>query len=143
VTRALGPFAALALLLAAAAGAIENVAPFADPVVQERYEHLVKELRCLVCQNESIADSNALLAADLRREVREMIVAGKSDEEIKEFMVARYGEWILFRPRLLPQAWLLWAAPGLFLIFGAIVAARIIRARARLYRDEPGGERSA
>jgi cytochrome c-type biogenesis protein CcmH len=128
------------LTLAIQAVAIENVAPFPDPAVQARYEHLVHELRCLVCQNESIADSNALLAADLRREVREMIVAGKSDEEIKDFMVARYGEWILFRPRLLPQAWLLWAAPALLLMIGGVVAARVISARARLYRDDPDEE---
>jgi cytochrome c-type biogenesis protein CcmH len=134
---------ALALTLVAQAWAIENVAPFADPAVQARYEHLVRELRCLVCQNESIADSNALLAADLRREVREMIVAGKSDEEIKDFMVARYGEWILLRPRLLPQNWLLWAAPGLLLALGGLVAARVISARARLYREDPDGEPSA
>jgi cytochrome c-type biogenesis protein CcmH len=71
------------LLTAAGVPAIENVAPFDDPAMQARYEHIVKELRCLVCQNESIADSNALLAADLRREVREMMIAGKSDAEIK------------------------------------------------------------
>ena len=136
VTR---PFVALVLLLISIGTcAIENVAPFDDPAMQARYEHIVKELRCLVCQNESIADSNALLAADLRREVREMMVAGKSDEEIKEFMVHRYGEWILFRPRLLPQTWLLWFAPALLLIPGVLIATRVIRKRAQLYRDDPG-----
>jgi cytochrome c-type biogenesis protein CcmH len=134
-------FAALALTLASGAWAIDNVAPLEDPALQKRYEHLAHELRCLVCQNESIADSNdTLVAANLRREVREMIVAGKSDEEIKDFMVARYGEWILFRPRLLPQTWLLWAAPGLLLILGAVVAVRVISARARLSIDDSGEE---
>jgi cytochrome c-type biogenesis protein CcmH len=128
----------LLLLIGAQATAIENVAPFEDPAMQERYEHIVKELRCLVCQNESIADSNALLAADLRREVREMMVAGRSDAEIKDFMVHRYGEWILFRPRLLPQTWLLWFAPVLLLLPGVFIATRVIRNRARLYRDDPG-----
>jgi cytochrome c-type biogenesis protein CcmH len=137
----------LLLLLVANASAIENVAPFDDPAMQARYEHIVKELRCLVCQNESIADSNAPLAADLRREVREMMVAGKSDEEIKGFMVDRYGEWILFRPRLLRQTWLLWFAPAILLLIGTFVAVRVVSRRARLYTDEPGddptGERNA
>lgn len=129
---------ALLLLLVActAAWTIENVAPFDDPAMQARYEALVKELRCLVCQNESIADSNALLAADLRREVREMMLAGRTDEEIKDFMVERYGEWVLFRPRLLPQTWLLWFAPALLLLPGIVIATRIIRRRAQLYRDD-------
>jgi cytochrome c-type biogenesis protein CcmH len=130
---------ALLLLLVGGttAWAIESVAPFEDAATQERYEALVKELRCLVCQNESIADSNALLAADLRREVREMMLAGRSDEEIKDFMVERYGEWVLFRPRLLPQTWLLWFAPALLLLPGAVIAVRIIRNRSQLYRDDP------
>jgi len=128
------------LLTAATVQAIENVAPFDDPAMQERYEHLVKELRCLVCQNESIADSNADLAADLRREVREMMIAGKTDAEIKAFMVDRYGEWILFRPRLLRQTWLLWFAPGILLLIGTIVAVRVVSQRARLYTDDPGDD---
>jgi cytochrome c-type biogenesis protein CcmH len=133
---------ALLFLLLTAAGvpAIENVAPFDDPAMQARYEHIVKELRCLVCQNESIADSNALLAADLRREVREMMIAGKSDAEIKGFMVDRYGEWILFRPRLLPQTWLLWFAPVILLLIGTVVAVRVVSQRTRLYSDDPGDD---
>lgn len=131
------------LLLATHARAIENVAPFDDPAMQERYEHIVKELRCLVCQNESIADSNAPLAADLRREVREMMLAGKSDAEIQKFMVDRYGEWILFRPRLLPQTWLLWFAPALLLLLGIVVAVRVVSKRARMSLDDPGDETTA
>jgi cytochrome c-type biogenesis protein CcmH len=135
-------FIALAglLLLAASASGIENVAPFDDPAMQERYEHIVKELRCLVCQNESIADSNAPLAADLRREVREMMLAGKSDAEIQKFMVDRYGEWILFRPRLMPQTWLLWFAPALLLLLGILIAVRVVSKRARMSLDDPGEE---
>jgi cytochrome c-type biogenesis protein CcmH len=130
----------LALALSAAAGAIEDVAPFPDAATQARYEHLVKELRCLVCQNQSIADSNAPLAADLRRDVREMMMAGKSDEEIKEFMVQRYGEWILYRPRLLRQTWLLWGAPALLLVLGFGIVGRVIYQRGRAYEDAPDSE---
>jgi len=130
-------------LLALRAGAIENVAPFADPAMQARYEHIVKELRCLVCQNESIADSNAPLAADLRREVREMMLAGRSDAEIQKFMVDRYGEWILFRPRFLPQSWLLWFAPGILLVIGIAVAARVVSKRAHMSLDDPNEEQNA
>jgi cytochrome c-type biogenesis protein CcmH len=115
---------------------IENVAPFDDPAMQDRYEHIVKELRCLVCQNESIADSDAPLAADLRREVREMMLAGKSDADIQKFMVDRYGEWILFRPRLLPQTWLLWFAPAILLVLGLAVAARVVSKRSHMSLDD-------
>ena len=73
---------------------------FDDPALQARYENITRELRCLVCQNETIADSNATLARDLRREVREMIAAGKTDDEIRDFMIARYGDFVLYRPRM-------------------------------------------
>ena len=128
------------LLLAVAAGAIESVAPFPDPAVQARYERITAELRCLVCQNQSIADSNAPLAADLRREVREMISAGRSDAEIQQFMVDRYGEWILYRPRLTAQTLLLWGAPALLLVVGLLVGARVIVRRTRLYGASPGAD---
>ena len=123
--------------LSAGAFAIESAAPFADPAMQARYEHIAKELRCLVCQNQTIADSNAPLAADLRQEVREMLIAGKTDDEIQNFMVERYGDWILYRPRLSTQTLLLWAAPGLLVLLGLGIAVRVIAKRARLYRDEP------
>jgi cytochrome c-type biogenesis protein CcmH len=134
----------LAFALPAGAGAIESVAPLSDPALQARYEHLTQELRCLVCQNQTIADSNAPLAADLRREVRGMLVAGSSDEEIQRFMVERYGEWILYRPRLSAQTLLLWAAPALLILLGLGIAARVILNRTRLYReDQPDGESRA
>jgi cytochrome c-type biogenesis protein CcmH len=103
-----------------------------DPALQARYRALTHELRCMQCQNQSIADSPVGLAADLRREVRDMLLAGKSDAEIREFMVARYGDFILFRPRLSPRTAWLWAAPGILLVVGAIVAARIVRRRSAL-----------
>jgi cytochrome c-type biogenesis protein CcmH len=89
-------------------------------------------LRCLVCQNNTIADSNAGLAGDLRREVRELLLQGKSDAEILKFMTDRYGDFVLYRPPFVPRTWLLWLAPALLLALGAFIAVRIVRARARL-----------
>ena len=124
---------ALALLLfATATPAIDSGDDFADPVLQARYESLIQDLRCLVCQNESIADSNAGLAADLRREVRAMLRAGKTDQEIMAFMTDRYGDFVLFRPPFVARTWLLWLAPALLLAAGAWIAVRIVRQRARL-----------
>ncbi len=103
-----------------------------NPALQGRYLGLSHELRCVVCQGESIADSNAPLAADLRRQVREMLLAGKSDEDVRDYMVARYGEYILYKPRLsIRTAWL-WCAPGILLILGVAIAVRIVRQRAAL-----------
>ncbi len=87
-----------------------------DPVMQARYESLLHELRCLVCQNETIADSNATLAADLRRELRDMMKAGKTDAEIRAFLTERYGDFVLYMPPVTPRTWLLWAAPALLLV---------------------------
>jgi cytochrome c-type biogenesis protein CcmH len=108
-----------------------------DPALQQRYERLTHELRCLVCQNETIADSNATLAADLRREVRQMMEAGKSDVEIRTFLTERYGDFVLYRPPVTPRTWLLWAAPALLLLAGALVAIVVIRRRARVGRADP------
>jgi cytochrome c-type biogenesis protein CcmH len=103
-----------------------------DPVLQARYEALTHELRCMQCQNESLADSPVDLAADLRRQVRELLLAGKSDEEIRNWMAARYGDFILFRPRYsLRNAWL-WGAPAALLMIGALVSWRIVRQRTAL-----------
>ena len=102
------------------------------PALQERYLELTHELRCMQCQNESIADSPVDLAADLRRQVHDMLLAGKSDDDVRDFMVARYGDFILFRPRMVwRNAWL-WATPGVLIIIGAIVAVRILKQRSRL-----------
>jgi cytochrome c-type biogenesis protein CcmH len=112
----------------------------ADPVLEARYLDLTHELRCMQCQNESIADSPVGLASDLRREVRNMLLAGKSDEEVRDYMVSRYGEFILFRPRFsVRNAWL-WFAPPLFLLIGLGVAVRVVRQRSALAasdRDVP------
>src|SRR6201994_4368657 len=88
------------------------------PELQKRYLGLTHELRCMQCQNEAIADSPVSLAADLRRQVGEMLIAGKSDDDVRDYMVARYGDFILFRPRVSPKTLWLWALPGILLLFG-------------------------
>jgi len=122
-----------ALLLAGSfpALAIDTEKAFDDPALQARYEQINRELRCLVCQNQTIADSNATLAQDLRREVRDMIAAGLTDAQIREFMIERYGDFVLYRPRMTPGNFLLWAAPVLLLLIGAFVLVRVVRRRAQ------------
>ena len=122
----------LMLVWNAAAMAVDNTPPMPDPAMQQRYLNLTHELRCMQCQNEALADSNVGLAADLRLEVHELMLAGKTDDQIRDFLVARYGEFILFKPRMsLRNAWL-WAAPGVLLLVGAGVAVRVMRKRALL-----------
>jgi len=119
------------VLIGAAAYAIDPT-EMPDPVLQQRYLALTHELRCVQCQNEAIADSPAGIASDLRREVRDMLLAGKSDDDVRNFMLARYGDFVLFRPRwAMKTAWL-WLAPGVLLAIGAVVAWRIVRARTAL-----------
>jgi cytochrome c-type biogenesis protein CcmH len=108
-----------------------------DPVVEARLKHLSKELRCLVCQNETLADSQAGLAEDLRREIREQIRAGKSDEEIMNFLTQRYGQFILYRPQVTPTTYLLWFGPFVLLLIGMIVLFRYIRQRRDTIPDKP------
>jgi len=137
-----------ALLLCCVLGtvsAFDAQQAFDDPAQQARYERLNRELRCLVCQNQTIADSTAPLAADLRREVREMMQAGRTDAEIRQFMLERYGDFVLYRPRLTAANLLLWAAPALLLAIGGVAAVRFIRRRtADLDEDdaEPGADRA-
>ena len=134
-----------ALLFTAALGwstlalAVDNTPPLPDPAMQQRYIALINEFRCMQCQNEALADSNVSLAADLRLEVHDLIQKDKTDDEIRDYLVARYGEFILFRPRMsLRNAWL-WAAPALMLLAGLGIALRVMRQRARLpiTDDEP------
>ena len=123
---------AVALAWSALAFAVDNTPPLPDPAMQQRYIALINEFRCMQCQNEALADSNVSLAADLRLEVRDLILKGKSDDEIRDYLVARYGEFILFRPRMsLRNAWL-WAAPGVMLLAGIGIALRVMRKRAQL-----------
>lgn len=125
----------IAVLLMGTAFAIDPTV-LADPALQARYVELSHELRCLKCQNEAIADSPSDVAEDLRRELRELLVAGKTDDEIRDFMVARYGEFILFRPRVSPRNYWLWFGPAILLIGGALIAVRIVRQRSRLVADD-------
>lgn len=133
--------ALIALCWATQVMAIDNTPPLADPQQQQRYLALINELRCMQCQNETLADSNVGLAADLRLEVHDLIRAGKSDEQIRNYLVARYGEFILFRPRMSLRNLWLWAAPGILLLAGLVIAIRVLRQRARLpiTDDDPPG----
>ncbi|MDE2440075.1 MAG: cytochrome c-type biogenesis protein CcmH [Betaproteobacteria bacterium] len=110
-----------------------------DPVAEKRLLGLSEELRCLVCQNQNIADSNAELAQDLRHEIRGMIKAGKTDKEIIDFMVARYGDFVLYRPPLQGNTLLLWGGPIALLIFGlvALIAYQRRRATRVAAQDQP------
>jgi cytochrome c-type biogenesis protein CcmH len=130
---------ALSLLLAASgAAAVDSAPPLADAALQQRYLQLTHELRCVQCQNESIADSPVDIAGDLRREVRERLQAGMSDRQIRDLMVSRYGEFILFRPRWSARNALLWLAPGLLLLGGALVAWRVVKQRSALLSEDDG-----
>ena len=122
----------LAAWLAFAAGTVTIAAQegFDDAALEARYQALTHEIRCPKCLNESIAESKAPVAADLRREVRRLIGEGKSDDEVKRFLSERYGEFVLYRPRVEATTWLLWLGPGLLLLAGGFVVARIVRRRA-------------
>ncbi|MDX1655668.1 MAG: cytochrome c-type biogenesis protein [Candidatus Competibacteraceae bacterium] len=102
---------------------------FDDPNARARFESLSQELRCLVCQNQNIADSNAELATDLRRELHRMINEGLTDQQIVAFMTARYGDFVLYRPPVNPLTWLLWFGPILLLGIGLVVAIAMVRRR--------------
>jgi len=116
-------------LFASAAVAIDTDKAFDDPELQARYEHIIEEVRCLKCQNQSIKDSNAFLAGDLRREIRRMLGEGKTDEEIYDFLVTRYGEFALYRPRMSGKTLILWIAPIALLLAGGFVLVNILRRR--------------
>jgi cytochrome c-type biogenesis protein CcmH len=123
------------LLVPCLAGA-EEARPLADnPQAEARLKHLAIELRCLVCQNQTLADSNAPLAEDLRREVREMIAKDMSDKDIIEFLVTRYGDFILYRPPLKATTTLLWVGPFVLLIAGATALVLALRRRQKKLTD--------
>jgi cytochrome c-type biogenesis protein CcmH len=111
--------------------AVDSQPAFQDPALQARYERITRELRCLQCRSETIADSNAPLAADLRRKVHDMLADGRSDADIRQFMLDRYGDFVLYRPRMTARNLLLWTAPALLLLIGSGVAVVFIRRRTR------------
>ena len=130
----------VALLLAFAAcmpALAKEATPLADdPVLEQRLIAISEEMRCLVCQNESLAGSRADLAQDLRRELRTLIRQGRSDAEIKEFMVSRYGDFVLYRPPVKPTTWLLWIGPFVLMVAGVVVLLVYLRRRDRALGDQ-------
>jgi cytochrome c-type biogenesis protein CcmH len=131
----------LALTAAVPAVAVQPDEVLADATLEARARALSKELRCMVCQNQSIDDSDAPLARDLRILVRERLQAGDSDQQVIDFLVARYGEFVLLKPRFSPHTALLWLGPATLLLigaFGLLVLARRYQARARAERVIPG-----
>ena len=123
---------AAVLLLASLLGwAAEAPSAAADPVLEKRVMQIAEELRCLVCQNQTIADSHAELAIDLKNQVRDMLRQGKSDKEIKDYMVQRYGDFVLYRPPVKSSTWLLWVGPFVLLVGGLAFLVFKLRQRGR------------
>jgi len=127
----LAAFAAFSLVLSISALASEPL-EFNDAGMEVRYQRLTEELRCLVCQNQNLADSDAPLAQDLRQEIFEMLQAGRSNAEIKTFLVDRYGDFVLYRPAFEGNTLFLWLLPSMLLIIGLIVLIVSVRRRSRL-----------
>ena len=125
-----------AVLLTSPLYAIDQEKRFDDPELQARYEQLISEVRCLQCQNQSIKDSNVSLAADLRREIARMIEEGQTDEQIAEFLVTRYGEFALYRPRTTGKTLFLWVAPFLLVLLGGFALFRVLKHRMSLPIDD-------
>lgn len=122
-------FLALCMAMPVAAQKATDPAPlqFENTVEEKRFHMLVAELRCVMCQNQSLADSDAQIAVDLRREVLSLMREGRSDTEIRDHLVARYGEFVLYRPRLHGATWLLWFGPLLFVLAGVVALAAVLR----------------
>lgn len=125
-----------AFLLAFSIGTLAQVEGFDDPELDARYRALIHTIRCMQCQNQSIADSPAATAADLRRQARELMEEGLTDNEIRVYFADRYGDFINYQPPLQPSTWLLWSAPALLVLLGAFVFAHIVRGRMRQPLDE-------
>lgn len=126
------------LLVAFSASAIDSEQAFDDPAMQARYERLISEVRCVTCQNQTIKDSNAFIAADLRREIRRLMAEGKSDAEITDFLVTRYGDFVLYRPRFSGKTLVLWIAPFFLVLFGGFAIYRVVRHRMAMPINEDG-----
>jgi cytochrome c-type biogenesis protein CcmH len=132
----------LMLTITLSAMVFAQVNPVPEPMVfenqaqEERFNQLTLELRCTVCQNQNLADSDATLAHDLRRKVHEMLLAGKTDEEIKKYMVERYGDFVLYRPPVQTNTYLLWIAPLVLLLIGALILRSNIKKRSALFETK-------
>lgn len=136
--------ALLLCLVVSAAGATKMDPPGTDIAFDARIRKLEGELRCLVCQNQTLADSNADLAGDLRREVRTLATAGKSDDEIKAYLVARYGEFVLYNPPVTSTTWLLWGGPFALLVCGGLLWVSVSARRERgVAATPPDGDAQA
>jgi len=127
------------LTLTLSVSVLAQRAPVQEPLVfenqqqQDRFDKLTKELRCLVCQNQNLADSDAQLAHDLRREVHDLLQTGRNDEEIKQFLVDRYGDFVLYRPPVQTNTYLLWLGPLVLLLIGAWILRASISKRSALF----------
>ena len=129
-----------AMLLWSGARAVDSETPIEDPSRRALYDELVHEVRCLVCQNQTIGDSTAPLAADLRREIHRMVMEGKSEDDIKTFLLDRYGDFVLYKPRFQMTTALLWLAPVLLLAVGALMLGLVVRRRSALPSDQDADE---
>lgn len=124
--------AALLSLMAVTATAVDTEAPLPTAEQQSLYRKLLEEVRCMVCQNQNLADSNAPLAQDMRRELHRMVEEGASEDDVKQFLLDRYGDFALYRPRLAPNTLLLWIGPGVIVVLALGAIALVIRRRMRM-----------
>jgi cytochrome c-type biogenesis protein CcmH len=132
--------AAILLLLMACflpSATARDAPPNEDPQIEQRMKLLTEQLRCLVCQNETLADSRAELAEDLRKQIREQMKAGKSDKEIIDYLTARYGDFVLYKPPIKATTYLLWFGPFVLMIGGTLVLFRFLKQRRQMIKEEP------
>lgn len=126
-------FAAILLALyAISAHAVDSLPPLETEEKRSLYQKLLDEVRCMVCQNQNLRDSNAPLAKDMRRELRRMVEEGAGEDEVKQFLLDRYGDFALYRPRLAPNTLVLWAGPGVIVLIALGVLAKVVRRRTQL-----------
>jgi cytochrome c-type biogenesis protein CcmH len=127
----------LVLISLAAPALAKEAKPVEDPQIEQRMQALTQQLRCLVCQNETLADSHADLAEDLRKEIREQMKAGKSDQEIIAFLTQRYGDFVLYKPPVKATTYLLWFGPFVLLLGGTLLLYRYVKHRREIIQDQP------
>jgi cytochrome c-type biogenesis protein CcmH len=132
-----GSILVLLLISLLAPALAKEAKPVEDPQIEQRMQALTQQLRCLVCQNETLADSHADLAEDLRRQIREQMKAGKSDQEIIAFLTQRYGDFVLYKPPVKATTYLLWFGPFVFLLGGTLLLYRYVKHRREVIQDQP------